>query len=310
MSVIFDHRRRHGDDEQGTSGRDENGSLWGYAYERIEGVVHLTLAFTIVGGAAVILSSALFSPGAPLGGAVEAPDSPPSQAISMSAPAPIQEAVARPAPKEAATAAAPAAQSAAATKVDPFLSARPIVESTAPAAAASAGPRPLTPPSADAREKLVARQDIAPQDIAPQDMAPQDIAPEPEASANEAAPPVATNAYRAPAAPVETAGAAPQPTPAASPETAAAEGPKADGAGHMAKCYLKLAGRVQNSGACRVDHSGQSVTFHLPGKALQIVHENGRVWAATFGGRRLGKVYRNKDAPCWGAKGFYACENG
>jgi hypothetical protein len=300
MSVIFDHRRRHGDDEQGATqaGRDGNGSLWGLAYERIEGVVHLTLAFTIVGGAAVILSSALFSPGAPLGGPIEPPLVSAQAGLAPAAPVAIKEAAAPAAEKQPAQAPEPVQQSAAAAPADPFLSARPIAESTAPATAAT-GPRPLTPPTADTREKLVARQDIAPEPEAPADEA---IAP-PEASAYEAAP--AAPAAVSPPAPVSERAAAP-----AAPAKAVAEAPKADTGGRMAKCYFKLAGRVQSSAACRVDHSGQSVLFHLPGKPLEIVHENGRVWSATLGGRNLGRVYRNKDAPCWGAKGFYACENG
>ncbi|QGM96156.1 hypothetical protein [Methylocystis parvus] len=301
MSVFFDHRRRHGDEEQGELGSQQaNSALWGVAYDKVEGVVHLTLAFTIVGGLAVILSSALFSPGAPLGGAIEKPvDVAQQSSVAPGAGAVVTEpiqavAIAPAAPVPAsklAEEAAPADQAAAraataAPASNSFLSVRPIAAqpAAAPATAARAL-EPLAPPSADMREKLVAREDSAPPS---------------EAAARQAlAVPAAEPVAKAQTAPVEEA-ADSEKVPAAH----ASEG------GHMAKCFLKLSGRVQNSGACRVDHDGSSVVFHLPGKPLEIVQQNGRVWTATLGGRSLGKVYRNKSAPCWGAKGFYACENG
>ncbi|WP_424363119.1 hypothetical protein [Methylocystis parvus] len=303
MSVFFDHRRRYGDDEQGAiQDRRDDGTLWGFAYDRIEGVVHLTLAFTIVGGAAVVLSSALFSPGAPLGGPVEKP------AVARQAPTVASAAREAAAPKEAPApvpvnaAPAPVAPVQQAEPVpeapaaNPYLDARPMTDSAAPATAASA-PEPLAPPSADIREKLVASQDVAPALAAP---------PVQET----AAPPAEANAYQAPAAPAvaNLDDAKVEPPPAGA--KPAADDSKADAGGRMAKCYLKLSGKVQNSGACRVNHAGESVIFHLPGKPLELAHDRGRVWTATLGGRNLGKVYKNKDAPCWGAKGFYACENG
>jgi hypothetical protein len=286
MSVFFDHGRRHGDGEQGlvkggqTDGQTDDAPLWGVAYEKVEGVVHLTLAFAIVGGAAVILSSALFSPGAPLGGAVEKPAEvtqaslAPAVAVAVTEP----ETAAPAAPVEKA---APLAQAEPAPAADSFLNARPIAEQAAPAAAGRA-PEPLSPPSADMREKLEARQEAA---------------PPPEAKAYEAAAPAPASA---PEAQAEPPAAAEKPIDAS----------KAEEGGRMARCYFKLSGRVQNSGACRVDHAGAAVVFHLPGKTLELAHNNGRVWTATLGGRNLGKVYKNKGAPCWGAKGFYACENG
>ncbi|WP_442756585.1 hypothetical protein ACNHKD_08280 [Methylocystis sp. JAN1] len=307
MSVSFDHRRRHGDDEEGaTRGRQgDEGSLWGFAYDRVEGVVHLTLAFTIVGGAAVILSSALFSPGAPLGGPLEKPavakQAKPAPAASVAAreavpPTPAQDPPAPVAAKDPPPPVAPTRQAEpapAAPAADLFLDAHPMTESAAPAASASA-PEPLAPPSADMREKLVARQDAAPAPaLGPQIQ--ESGSPPPEASAYQAAP--------------ANAGEAREEAPDV-PAKAVAEAPKAEEGGRMAKCYLKLSGRVQNSGSCRVDHTGENVIFHLPGKPLELAHDRGRVWTATLGGRNLGKVYKNKDAPCWGAKGFYACENG
>lgn len=291
MSVYSDHRPRAGKDEQGAvHGRQsEPAPLWGLAYGKVEGVVHLTLAFTIVGGAAVILSSALFSPGAPLGGTVEKPAEVAAQASvapavpdvgTDAAPAPVSQIqpASPPAPP------APVAQAVApAPSTDPFLNARPIVDQTGAGPAASAlGIEPLAPPSADMREKLVRRSD--------------------------AAPPAEARAYDASAAPAPVERAA---APATPPEEIASRSaaPKGE-AGRSAKCFLKLSGRVQNSGACRVDHAGSAVVFHLPGKTLEISPNNGRVWTASLDGRSLGKVYRNKSAPCWGAKGFYACEKG
>jgi len=298
MSVFFDNRGRQRDHELGAPGlpaarnrrsphvsnrpraRDGDAPLWGVAYDRIEGVVHLLLAFTIVGGAAAILSSALFSPGAPLGGTSETP--------AESARAGIAPAIAGAATKDAAEAVAPvrqAEQASAAPGLAPtpatsesLLDARPMAETASAPAAMASAPEPLAPPSADMREKLVARQD--------------------------AAPPTETRA-EAVSAPAVT----PKPEEPAVVETPADE-MKTDEGGRTAKCYLKLSGRVQSSGACKVTHTGGTVVFHLPGKPLEIVQQNGRVWTATLGGRSLGKVYRNKSAPCWGARGFYACENG
>lgn len=254
MSVFFKHRRRDGDDAPPR----------GFAYDRVEGVIQLTLAFVIVGGAAVLLSSALFRPSAPPERAGGKPDESAQSSVAVAAKAP------EPAPVES----APAAPAAA-----PFAS-----PPTTPAPTTMVPLEPLAPPSPDMREKLVARQ--------------------------EAAPPPEARAYEAPAAPVPAPAAAAAPAVVEKPgdEPATPEAHKTEEAGRMAKCFLKLSGRVQNSGACRVDHTGAAVVFHLPGKTLEIAHNAGRVWTATLGGRHLGKVYRT--GACWGAKGFYACENG
>ncbi len=282
-------------------------SLWGLSYDRIEGVVHLVLAFTVVGGAAAIMSTSLFSSGAPVSGATEKhaevaapkvatavvaskvstvvvapaneePEANPPVANEMAAVAapPAAPVAAPPAPPAATPPAPPAAQKAAsapaeAPSISPFLNGRPMTE-------AAAVPEPLAPPPADMREKLTAgRAETPPSE---REITPQATAPEPE------------------------------PKQAAALPEKSVEAPKAAEDARTAKCYLKLGGRVQNSGTCTVHHSTEAVTFDLPGKPLEIAHKHGRVWMATLGGRSLGQVYKNKGAACWGARGFYACEKG
>ncbi|KAF2990170.1 hypothetical protein OGR47_11350 [Methylocystis sp. MJC1] len=265
--------------------------LWGLSYDRVEGVIHLVLAFTIVGGAAAIMSTALFGPGAPLGGTAETQPEIVAHKATAAVVAPVeQESEAKPthanrvvsevvAPVEAPKPAASAAPKASA--LDPFLDARPMTDT---AAAPTPAPQPLAPPPAAMREKLAAVQGDENQEVTP--------------------PPQRANVAQLPAAP------APAPEAKAEPAAPArqAEAPEAADDARMAKCYLKLAGRVQNSGTCKVHHTAEAVTFDLPGKPLEIAHKHGRVWTATLGGRQLGQVY--KTGACWGAKGFYACENG
>jgi hypothetical protein len=287
--------------------------LWGLTYDRVEGVVPLLLAFTLVGGAAAIMSSALYGTNVPAPGAAQekqtqekrmaakapkpvAAVAEPAPVAAVAAPAPVA-AVAAPAPVAAVAALAPLepettvarsvanverqAQaveppkpSDAAPALDPFLDAKPI------AATAASAPAPLAPPPAQMREKLAARQE------APAAPAPQAAIEQPPA------PPEPAQAMK------EEASVVPEKLD---------EAAKSEESGRTAKCYFKLSGRVQNSGTCRVQHSGESVVFQFPGKPLEIAHNHGRVWVATLGGRNLGKVY--KSGACWGAKGFYACEN-
>ncbi|WP_281928151.1 hypothetical protein [Methylocystis iwaonis] len=308
MSVILENRRRNGAAKPEAKrpvarassipaflsrprtappGRDAyRAPLWGLSYDRVEGVIHLVLAFTIVGGAAAIMSTALFGPGAPLGGSSEAQPEFAAPKAAVAVAAPVEEEMgAKPAPAtETAPAAAmqpaapqPAAPALKTSALDPFLDARPMTET---AAAPARAPEPLAPPPASMREKLGAGQGAESQEMA--------------------APPDNANVAELPAAPAPQAKAEP-----ASPARQA-EAPADDA--HMAKCYLKLSGRVQNSGSCKVHHTAEAVTFDLPGKPLEIAHKHGRVWTATLGGRNLGQVY--KTGACWGAKGFYACENG
>lgn len=326
MSVFLENRRRDSDCEPQADGppsrapsfarflggarklpppasRVNREPLLGLSYDRVEGVVHLVLAFAIVGGAAAIMSSSLFSSGAPVSGAIEKrpeveapkvatavvapatavvaptneePEAKPpvvNEMAPVAAPAtPVavpEPPIAAPAPPAAAP--KPASAPPAAPSLNPFLDARPMTE--------AAVPEPLAPPSPDMREKLTGgREETPPSEPA---TAYQTTAPEPEAKQEAALP---KKSAEAPKAAAEDA--------------------------HTAKCYLKLAGRVQSSGPCTVHHTAEAVTFDLPGKPLEIAHKHGRVWTATLGGRNLGQVYRNKSAPCWGAKGFYACENG
>lgn len=313
MSVFLENRRRDGDVEPEAKRPAARASgvpaflsrpraappkpdayrapLWGLSYDRVEGVIHLVLAFTIVGGATAIMSTALFGAGVPLGGASEtqpeivapkttaavaAPverDSAPKSAQaakSVQVNGPASELAPLEAPK-------PIASAPKAAALDPFFDARPMTE-TAPAQA----PQALAPPPAAVREKLATVQGDENQETAP--------------------PPESANVAQLPAAPAPEAKSEP-----AAPATQA-EAPRDADDARMAKCYLKLAGRVQNSGACKVHHTAEAVTFDLPGKPLEIAHKHGRVWTATLGGRNLGQVY--KTGACWGAKGFYACENG
>lgn len=267
--------------------------LWGLTYDRAEGVIQLLLAFALVGGATAFLSSSQFS------GAPAAPTAPAPAA------APAREAAARPAPKAATNAEVPAqvppqvrAETPAATLSEPAPLATASVAVAAPDAAAStpraaadaaalfdsrpiagpaapeAGPRPLAPPNAEARERL----------------AVQDAAPAPAVTTPAAV--EATPAEAAPAA--ETAH-----------EAKAAEG------GRLTKCYLKISGRPTENSSCRIRQSERQVVFDFDDKSLVLAHERGRVWSATMGGRALGKVYQNAHKPCWGARssGFYACDN-
>lgn len=304
MSVILENRRRDGAAKPEAKravaraagipaflsrprtappGRDAyRAPLWGLSYDRVEGVIHLVLAFTIVGGAAAIMSTALFGPGAPLGGTSEAQPEFVAPKAAVAVAAPVEQIGPKPAPAtETAPAAAPqpAAPALTTAALDPFLDARPMTEA---AAAPTRAPEPLAPPPAAVRGKLGAGQGGEAEEMA-----------EPPANANVTELPVAP----APQTKAEPASPARQ-----------AEAPAPADDAHMAKCYLKLAGRVQNSGTCKVHHTAEAVTFDLPGKPLEIAHKHGRVWTATLGGRNLGQVY--KTGACWGAKGFYACENG
>jgi hypothetical protein len=272
--------------------------LWGYSYDRAEGVIHLLLAFSIVGGLAAILNSGLFAPDAPQIRKVEsrpaasspaaapqqradvkpisAPAAPPATATAVVEPAAPSPAEARPlAPMEKAESAAPSAS---------LLDSRPLTEI---AAASAKAPEPLAPPPTTMRggpdPSEAPAESVA--DAGPPSVADAAPAPANEASAGEEAAPAAPRAAQAPR--VEA---------------------KSEDRGRMARCYLKLSGRVQSSGSCRVRHTDDSVILDLPGKPLELAHAHGRTWIATLGGRNLGKVYRN--GACWGAHGFYACENG
>ncbi len=281
----------------------------GRTFERVEGLIHLSLAFAIVAGAAILLKTAfmpepaherLIEPRAagPAPAALAQKAAPPRMSTVQQAPvealetkpADLKVAVTGLADEAAAPVAEPPAQVAAPQVAaapspaagDHFQSPQPIAQSAQLATPASPL-EPLAPPPPDLREKLAART-VTPERIATP--VPQEVPAVPQdAMAHEAAP-QAGQGRAAESAPAREA---------------------AD-RGRVEKCYFKLSGHVQNSGPCRVTHTGNAVVFQLPGKPLEIAQNHGRVWTATLGGRSLGKVY--KTGACWGAKGFYACENG
>lgn len=248
----------------------EDAGLWGVSYERAEGLVQLALALTLVGGAAAVLSATVFAPAAPPPGAADA-----SGAVVVAMPrekaAPEQAPppVAAETPaREAAPAPAPEATSAAPATT---------LTQTSLLDARPLSGRPL--PSAGTGS-----------------VADETPAQQPEAQSQPQEEPAPEQEAAAPAA-EDQAVVTPPDTPA-----------KETGEGRMAKCFVKVSGRVQMSGACKVAHAGESVRFQLPGKTLEISHKAGRVWVATLGGRSLGQVFKN--GACWGARGFYACEKG
>jgi hypothetical protein len=318
MSVFYDnhgHDRGYDDDEAPPRARwvafgasreparrprreAADGPLLGLSYERAEGVIQLVLAFALVGGATALLNSNLFSapPAAPqtdtaaLTASAPAAQASPAQAPSVQVQtAQVQAAQVQAAPVEAARVAAPT-----------LMSSSP-VEPAAPAAAApEPAPAAAAPASADSAALFDSRP-IAGGDVVP-DTAPRPLAPpSPEARERLAAGEQPPAAEAAPAAEAESAPAA---TPVHEPAKPA-EG------GRMAKCYLKISGRVQENGSCRIHQSNEQVVFDFPGKPLSLAHDHGRTWIATLGGRTVGKVYQNAHKPCWGARGsgFYACDN-
>lgn len=78
--------------------------------------------------------------------------------------------------------------------------------------------------------------------------------------------------------------------------------------GHMAKCFVKVSGRVLNSGTCRISRKGSAVTFQYSGQNLTISPVKGKTWALAVGGKKLGNIY--KSGSCWGGKQTYICEKG
>ena len=60
---------------------------------------------------------------------------------------------------------------------------------------------------------------------------------------------------------------------------------------------------------CRIlRDKDKEVIFEIDEGPLTIKLRQGRVWTARLKDRDLGAVY--KTGPCWGAKGFYACDRG
>lgn len=307
MSVFYDNHGRdsdfenHGDESlprarwrpfdsrrQPPPRRDRaDAPLSGLSYERAEGVIQLVLAFALVGGATAVLNSSLFgSPArAPVKAAAvstpaplpppKAAAPPPAQAAPVSAPS---APVAAPPPTQSVAAGpvqaapAPAAPSHAASVPASFFDARPIADRVS--MEPEPAPQPLAPPSPEAREKLAVQS-----------------APPPPAgiAAVEATAPEARAA----------------PSRAASAETGAADN------GRLTKCYLKIAGKRHENSDCRIRQSDNEVVFEFADKTLTFVHQHGRVWNATMGGRSFGAVSQDPRKPCWGVRGsgFFACDN-
>jgi hypothetical protein len=122
--------------------RREDAPLWGFSYDRAESVIHLLLAFTMVGGAAAVIWH--------LAPEVEKPAAP---VKTLSRPAPVQPLAAAPKP-----AAPTLAKVESAKPVAPAAPEKPAAPALAAAVMSptpiSNAPAPLPPPAAELREKL------------------------------------------------------------------------------------------------------------------------------------------------------------
>lgn len=74
------------------------------------------------------------------------------------------------------------------------------------------------------------------------------------------------------------------------------------------KCYVRISGRVLNTGACQISRKGGGVTFQYAGQTLTLSPVRGKTWSATLGGRNIGSVY--KSGSCWGSRSTYICDRG
>lgn len=74
------------------------------------------------------------------------------------------------------------------------------------------------------------------------------------------------------------------------------------------KCYVRISGRVLNSGACQISRKAGGVTFQYSGQTLTLSPVRGKTWSATLGGRNIGSVY--KSGSCWGSRSTYICDRG
>lgn len=91
-------------------------------------------------------------------------------------------------------------------------------------------------------------------------------------------------------------------------ENAPAQDATAAPEGRMGKCFVRISGRVLNSGSCEISRKGAAVTFQYSGQTLAISPVKGKTWALTLGGRKLGNVY--KSGSCWAGRQTYICEKG
>ncbi|MGJ0511368.1 hypothetical protein [Methylocystis sp.] len=74
------------------------------------------------------------------------------------------------------------------------------------------------------------------------------------------------------------------------------------------KCYVRISGRVLNSGVCQISRAGGAVVFQYSGQTLTLTPARGKTWSAALGGKTLGNVY--KSGSCWGSKSTYICDRG
>lgn len=95
-----------------------------------------------------------------------------------------------------------------------------------------------------------------------------------------------------------------------SPATAnvAAEQEPPASAARTSKCYVRISGRVLNSGVCQISRTGGAVVFQYSGQTLTLSPVRGKTWSAALGGKTLGNVY--KSGSCWGSKSTYICDRG
>ena len=94
-------------------------------------------------------------------------------------------------------------------------------------------------------------------------------------------------------------------------ETAKAT-PESEPAGSEAstgKCYVRIGGRVLNSGACQISRQGGAVTFQYSGQTLTLSPVRGKTWSAKLGSKNIGNVYKSGGS-CWGSRSAYICDRG
>ncbi|PPD17319.1 MAG: hypothetical protein CTY30_07395, partial [Methylocystis sp.] len=88
----------------------------------------------------------------------------------------------------------------------------------------------------------------------------------------------------------------------------AAEQESPESEARTGKCYVRISGRVLNSGVCQISRKGGAVIFQYSGQTLTLSPARGKSWSAALGGKNLGNVY--KSGSCWGSKSTYICDRG
>jgi len=74
------------------------------------------------------------------------------------------------------------------------------------------------------------------------------------------------------------------------------------------KCYVRISGRVLNSGACQISREGGAVSFQYSGETITLSPVKGKTWSLALDGRNLGNVY--KSGSCWASRSAYICDRG